>query len=192
MRHHRRGVGSRRAMISMALPALAVLLGACGSSGGSASPAPPGGSNADVSASGPTGSPSGSASGGTATLTIGDDRWEFTTVQCAFGTDETRNDDWDFSLSAIQDGLQLSATGGAPGGRYGDSVELNDIKDFENPSVGWSAPFVPVGSGQAKPTDVLEIDGKTVTASVDFVDTRDDSSFAQNAGVAGTLEASCP
>ena len=45
----------------------------------------------------------------TATLTIGDETWEFDTVRCAEGS-ETQSDEWDFSLSAIQDGLQLSVS----------------------------------------------------------------------------------
>jgi hypothetical protein len=179
-----------RTTATMAAVAIAAVLAACGSSGGSAAPKPAGGSGStdSSSASGNTASGQGR---GTATLTVGDETWEFDTVMCAFGTDETKNKDWDFSLSAIQDGLQLSVSGGAPGGQYGDSISLNDIQDFENPSVAWEGPFVSVGTGQQTPSDVLEIDGKSVTASVDFADSRSDAA-APNVGVAGTLDATCP
>lgn len=131
--------------------------------------------------------------GGSATLTIGGETWEFDSVLCAFGTEETRNEDWDFSLSAIQDGLQLSVSGGAEGGPYGDDITLDDIEDFENPSVSWSAPaFVlpsPENPTAERVRDFVEIDGKEISAEADFSDgTSDDPT----ASVPGTLSATCP
>jgi hypothetical protein len=126
-----------------------------------------------------------SGGGGTATLTVGGTTYEFSGVLCAFG-DETRNEDWDFTLSAIQDGMQLSAERAAEGGRFGDSIALDDIEDFENPSVSWTAPAFAPGS----PTDesFVEIDGKNVSAEVDFSGGTSDDLTA----VPGTLTATCP
>lgn len=116
------------------------------------------------------------AGGGTATLTVGDDVYTFDTVMCAIGSDQTGNEDWDFSLSAIQDGLQLSVETGPT---YGDGIELDDIEDFENPRVGWASD----GDG------FLAIDDGDVSASTTFIDSTSD---VAGDPVAGELVASCP
>jgi hypothetical protein len=126
--------------------------------------------------------------GGSATLTIGDETWEFSSVACAFGTEETQSEQWDFSLSAIQDGLQLSAERGAEGGPYGDIVEIDDIEDFENPSVSWVAPALTATSADAQ--QFLEVDGNQVTAEAEFSDNTADDPLQEP--VSGTLEATCP
>jgi hypothetical protein len=130
--------------------------------------------------------------GGVAVLKVGEDEYKFDTVRCAFGTDQTRNEDWDFSLSAIQDGLQLSVSRGAEGGKYGDSVDLDDIQNFENPSVKWGS-SLRITPGQAPPAqlDIVEIDGKEVTATGDFVDGTKET-VATREYVSGTLTATCP
>ncbi len=116
------------------------------------------------------------AGGGSATLTVGDDVYAFTKVLCAIGSDATGNDDFDFSLSAIQDGMQLSI---ATGPTYGDEVQLDDIQDFENPQVGWSSQ----GDG------FLTIDGNNVTGEAEFVDSTVD--FTEET-VSGSIMATCP
>lgn len=114
--------------------------------------------------------------GGSATLTIGADEYTFDKVLCAIGTDETGNPDWEFSLSAIANGMQLSVETGPT---YGDSASLNDIEDFENPKVAWTSE----GDG------FLTIDGGEVSGKTKFRDGTDDTG---QTSVSGELAASCP
>ncbi len=72
-----------------------------------------------------------SEGGGTATLTVGGETWTFGSVLCAFGEEMIGQEGAVFNLSGIQDGLQLYAATDS----FGDLVSLNDIEDFENPSV---------------------------------------------------------
>jgi hypothetical protein len=132
-------------------------------------------------------------SGGTATLEIGDKSYEFAGVQCAFGTDETKNSDWDFSLSAIKDGTQLSVSRGAQGGQYGDSITYDDFQNTDNPTVAWSAPAHVLPSAENPNAEVdqsfVEIDGKSISAQADFDDSTEGST---GESVPGTLTATCP
>ena len=105
-------------------------------------------------------------------------------MRCADGSDQTGSDEYDFSLSAIQDGLQLSVDRAADTGQYGDGVQLDDITNFEDPSVSWSAP--PLGTPGGEP--FVEVDGKEVRADASFGDGTDPTA----APVAGSLEATCP
>ena len=112
--------------------------------------------------------------GGSATLVVGDDTWTFESVLCAFGEDEIGQEGAEFVLSSIQDGLQMYASIDS----FGHSVSLNDIQDFENPSVDLTA----FGD------DFIELDGTSVRADTEFIDGTSES-FE---GVAGTFEATCP
>lgn len=115
-----------------------------------------------------------SQGGGSATLTVGDQSWTFAPVLCAFGEEQIGQEGAVFNLSSIQDGMQMYASVDV----YGHSVTLDDIRDFENPSVSLSS----TGDG------FLSIDGKTITGSAEFRDgTTDDFST-----VAGEFSASCP
>jgi hypothetical protein len=183
----------------------ALLLAACGGSGADDSttttaPAP---TEADASSSTTTQpSPSGSSAeemadnmaedledmqasvgGGSATLTVGDQTWTFDSVLCAFGEEQTGQEGAEFNLSAIQNGLQLYASIDS----FGHSVSLNDIDDFENPSVSLEAggPFAAMLGGE---DEFIVLDGKNVSASTLFVDDLTDAME----GVEGTLEATCP
>ena len=80
----------------------------------------------------------------------------------------------EFVLSSIQDGMQMYATTD----RFGHSISLDDIEDFENPSVSLSS----VGDG------FINVDGKSVSADADFVDNAGDGTTP----TAGTFEATCP
>jgi hypothetical protein len=122
--------------------------------------------------------------GGSATLTIGDQTWEFGSVLCAYGPGETGRDDTEFVLSSIEDGLQLDATINT---EFGHSVSLNDIEDFENPSASWSAGG-PFGALTGDPEEIIQVDGKEVTAEATFIDDTSDD-LAQ---VPGRLVATCP
>ncbi len=115
------------------------------------------------------------AGGGTATLTVGNDTYSFDSALCAFDS-ETGNEDFTFSLSAIGDGMQLSVDSGPT---YGDNITLDDIEDFDNPTVGWSSD----GDG------FLTIDGLDVSAEADFIDTTDETLQTVEKG---ELAATCP
>lgn len=122
--------------------------------------------------------------GGQAELTVGDETWTFGSVRCAVGPDEIGQEDAEFVLSAIQDGLQLYVSIDG----FGHSVTLDDVDDFENPSVGWSAGG-PVAAMAGDPEEFVEVDGKQVRAEAEFTDSRDGLSSTT---VPGTLEATCP
>lgn len=122
--------------------------------------------------------------GGSATLTIGDQTWEFDSVLCARGAEETGRDDTPFVLSSIQDGLQLDATINT---EFGHSVSINDITDFENPSVAWSAGG-PLGALSGGDDEIIQVDGDQVTVEADFVDDTGDAMET----TPGTLTATCP
>ncbi len=157
------------------------LLAGCGSAAdGSAGP-----SEVGAAASDPEAAASALASGledaqnqvggGSATLTVGGESYTFDSVLCAFGS-ETGNPDFDFSLSAIGDGMQLSADSGPT---YGDNVTLDDIENFDNPKVGWSS----------QSDDFLTIADPDVSGSSDFTDTTDETGQTSKSG---ELVATCP
>jgi hypothetical protein len=112
--------------------------------------------------------------GGSARLVVGDDEWTFDSVLCAFGEEEIGQEGAEFVLSSIQDGLQVYASIDT----FGHRVSLDDIEDFENPSVSLSS----------EGDDFIIVDGKSVSATAEFIDfTGDDLSTTP-----GTFEATCP
>jgi hypothetical protein len=119
----------------------------------------------------------------------------FDGVYCFFGPQETRNDRVSFSSGAFGevDGkrvqLDASIQDTQQQGRYeGDgvihSVTLNDVQDFENPSIGWEAASGFVGASQI----AFTIDGKSVSVEADFDDNTTDAIEA----LPGTLAMTCP
>jgi hypothetical protein len=123
--------------------------------------------------------------GGGATFTANGQTWEFPSVLCAFGEDQIGQAGGVFNLSAIDDGVQLYASIDDSGASH--SLSLNDIKDFENPSVSLSVdPFTAGMLGAS--TEFLVLDGKQVTADVAMLDD------TTNEPIAGTaqLSATCP
>jgi hypothetical protein len=141
----------------------------------------------------------GGGGGGTATLIVGDETYEFTDVLCAFSAEEAQNPDFPFNLSAFGESAtgartQLTADIYDPSGEertegegVTHSITLNDIEDFENPSVGWSAPASFELTGSADP--FLQIDGKNVSGESTFDDTLTDDVIEEEPG---SLEATCP
>jgi hypothetical protein len=126
-----------------------------------------------------------SAGGGGATFTANGQTWEFPSVLCAFGEDQIGQPGAVFNLSAIADGLQLYASIDDSGAAH--SLSLNDIEDFENPSVALSiSPFV--ASTVGAPADFLTLDGKQVSASVLMIDDTTNQPTAEPA----QLSATCP
>jgi len=139
----------------------------------------------------------GSPGSGNATLTIGDESWSFDDVFCAFSPEESRNDRVSFTLAAFGETaegvrIQLDATIQDPDeeGRYKGqgvifSVSLDDVEDFENPSLGWL-----LLTGFFSEVDpVILVDGKNVTVDTIFDDALTDDVIEE---VPGTLRATCP
>lgn len=122
--------------------------------------------------------------GGGAELTVDGETWTFDSVVCAFGPDEIGDEDAEFVLSAISDGLQLYVSIDG----FGHSVTIDDIDDFEDPSVAWAAGG-PVASLTGDGEEFVEIDGEQVRAQTEFRDMRDEMSATT---APGTLEATCP
>ena len=108
-----------------------------------------------------------SQGGGGATLVANGQTWEFPSVLCAFGADQIGQEGSVFNLSAINDGLQLYAPIDDDGASH--SLSLNDIDDFENPSVLLSVSAFATGPSDA-PADLLQVDGTSVTAEVVMFD----------------------
>lgn len=113
-----------------------------------------------------------------ATLTVGDHTYEFERIFCAFGPEETGQNDTEFSLSARQDGLQLDATINE---RFGHVVSLDDIENLDDPRVGWTAGGILGGA-----EDIIELDGKQVSAEATFRDGNTQETTD------GSLRATCP
>jgi len=122
--------------------------------------------------------------GGGAELTVDGQTWTFDSVLCAFGPEEIGDEDAEFVLSAISDGLQLYVSIDG----FGHSVSIDDIENFEDPSVGWSAGG-PVASMAGDDEEFVELDGKQVRAEAEFRDSVDEMSGTT---AQGTLEATCP
>jgi hypothetical protein len=132
-----------------------------------------------------------------ASLTIGDETWEFASVGCVFSAEEAQNPDFPFNLSAFGESstgarTQLSADIYDPSGQErheGDGVthhiSLHDIDDFENPSVAWDSVSGALAGGAET---VLQVDGKNVHGEGVF----DDDTTDEIENVPGTLEVTCP
>ena len=122
--------------------------------------------------------------GGGATLAVGDESWTFDSVLCAFGEEEIGQEGAELVVSSIQDGLQLYVSID----QFGHSITLDDVEDFENPSVSLLAgsPVTSLGGGEE---EFIDVDGKDVTAEAQFTDALSDD---LNAMTPGTLEATCP
>lgn len=114
--------------------------------------------------------------GGSATITVGDETWTFDGTLCAFGEEETGQEGADFNLSAITDGLQLYISID----EFGHTVSINDIENFEEPTVSWEAGFL-------SDEEFIKLDGKNVSGQADFLDLSADTTDT----VPGSFQASC-
>ena len=114
------------------------------------------------------------AGGGSATLTAGDQTWTFDGALCAFGEEEIGQEGAEFVLSSIQDGLQFYVSIDT----FGHMISINDIEDFENPSVALSS------DGSAG--EFITLAGKNVSGQTTMVG--DDGTGAVEASFEGT----CP
>lgn len=126
---------------------------------------------------------------GSATLTIGDEVWEFDNFVCAFGHDNTQSDVYSFTSNSFgehSDGTRVqmqanvrneSGDGRVEGDGLTHETFINDIEDFDNPAVDWEM-NAPTG---------LTIDGSFVSVVGEF----DNGLTDGNDAIAGTLEAEC-
>ena len=157
--------------------------------GSAATAAPQSGSNDSQSGS------QSSSGAGQATLTVGDQSWSFDGIYCAFGPEETQNKRVSFSSGAFGevDGsrvqLDASIQDTQEQGRYeGDgviySVSLNDVQNFQDPSIGWSS-ISGLGGGSATS---FKINDKRVTVQTTF----DNELTDELENVDGTLDMTCP
>ena len=145
------------------------------------------------SAATPAGGGGGAQNSGSATLIIGGETWEFDSFSCAFGHDATQSNIFSFSSDSrgvhstgarVQ--MQANIEDETGQGRFdGDGVIyevfIDDIDDFENPSVSWRS-----FSGSGGET-VITIDGDNLTAEGLFDDGLTDALET----VPGTLAATC-
>lgn len=116
--------------------------------------------------------------GGSASVTIGEQTWDFDGVLCAFGPEEIGQEGAEFVLSAIGDGLQFYISVDA----MGQFVSLNDIENFEDPALSWEADQDASGEG------FIQVDGKDVSGEATFIDYLSESWDE----VEGSFEGSCP
>lgn len=125
---------------------------------------------------------------GNATLTIGEQTWEFDYFVCAFGHDATMSDVFSFSSDTRGDheGAQVqvqanirddSGAGRFEGADLVHQVYIQDVSDFENPSIHFEFNS-PAG---------IQIDGYDLFAEGLF----DDELTTDAEEIPGTLEARC-
>ncbi len=198
----------RLLLLPIALVALLLAAAACGgddddNTSGANSPtsaansetAAPAGTNDDSGDdTGDTQNPGGGS--GHATLTIGDESWEFDGLYCAFSTEESGNENDPFGVSGFTttstgaraqlDASIVDLSGAGSMSPENLDVSLEDIDDFDNPSVSWSTNGIEALGGS---TPDLQIDGKNVTINAVFDDNLTESDFET---IPGTLVASCP
>lgn len=125
---------------------------------------------------------------GHATLTIGEQTWEFDSFVCAFGHDATQSDVYSFSSDTRgeHEGAQVqvqanirdeSGEGRFEGADLVHQVYIQDVSDFENPSIDLEF-NAPTG---------IQIDGYDLFAEGLF----DDMLTTDAEEIPGTLEARC-
>jgi hypothetical protein len=118
--------------------------------------------------------------GGTATLTVGDETYNFDGYLCAFGPEETRNPNVEFSSTAFGESATGARTQLSVDITLGiHAVTLDDVDDFENPSVSLSG----VVDGE------IQIDGKNISAEATFDDGTTPDVFEETPG---TFSGTCP
>lgn len=126
---------------------------------------------------------------GSATLTIGEQTWESDSFLCAFGHDATQSDTYSFSSDARSEHegarVQVQANIADPSGQgrfegpdLNHQVYIEDIDDFDNPSIDF----------EFNAPEGISIDGNTVTAEGLFDDKLTQGSVEE---IPGTLDATC-
>lgn len=110
--------------------------------------------------------------GGSATLAVGDQTWTFDGALCAFGEEEIGQEGAEFVLSSIGDGLQFYLTIDS----FGHSASINDVENFEDPSVSW----------ESETDGFITLSGKDVSGETSFID------YDTMETADGSFEATCP
>ncbi len=118
----------------------------------------------------------GQQSGGSASLTIGEETWNFDGVLCAFGPDEIGQEGAEFVLSAIADGVQFYLSID----EFGHSASIHDVENFEDPTVSWDSDM--------NADEFITVSGKEASGEVGFVDYESDLMES----VPGSFDATCP
>jgi hypothetical protein len=127
---------------------------------------------------------------GSATLTIGDETWEFDNFVCAFGHENTESDTFSFTTNSfgefdgVRTQMQVTIADDSSQGRFegegtSQRIDFNDISDFENPSLDWS---------MSRDAGAIRIDGNSVTAEGAFNDGLTEGVADE---IPGTLVATC-
>lgn len=127
---------------------------------------------------------------GNATLTIGDQVWEFDNFICAFGPENTESDTFSFTTDSrgefdgVRVQMQVTIADETSEGRVEGSgtvhrINFDDISDFENPSIDWS---------MGREAGAIRIDGNSVTAEGTFDDGLTEGVREE---IPGTFEATC-
>ena len=126
---------------------------------------------------------------GHATLTIGDQVFEFDNFDCASGHENTQSDTFSFTTNSFGefDGVRTqmqftvsdeSSTGQTEGEGVRHRIDFDDIDDFESPSIDWSM----------NGADSVSIDGYDLSVSGTF---NDGLTEGVNEDIPGALEAEC-
>ena len=126
---------------------------------------------------------------GRATLTIGDEVFEFDRFDCASGHENTESETFSFTTNSFGefDGVRTqmqftvsdaSSTGQTEGEGVRHRISFDDISDFENPSISWSM----------REPDSVSIDGYELSMSGVFDDGLTEGTSED---IPGTLEAEC-
>jgi hypothetical protein len=126
---------------------------------------------------------------GSATLVIGEERFEFASFDCASGHDNTESTTFSFTTNSFEefDGVRTqmqftiedpSGTGQTDGDGVRHRIDLDDIDDFENPSISW----------YMSEADSVSLDGYELSVSGTFDDQTTDGVIE---GIGGSLEAEC-
>jgi len=126
---------------------------------------------------------------GRATLTIGDQVWEFDGFLCAFGHENTQSSTFSFTTDSrgefdgVRVQMQATIADDSSQGRFEGSgtthrIDMDDISDFENPSIGWAM----------RDPGTIQIDGNDVTAEGPF---DDQLTPIEREAIPGSLDARC-
>lgn len=126
---------------------------------------------------------------GSATLTIGDQVYEFESFDCASGHENTQSSTFSFTTNSIQqfDGTNTqmqftvedpTSTGQTEGEGVIHRIDFDDISDFENPSIAWTM----------SEADSVSIDGYDISVSGTF---DDGTTSGVIDAIPGSLEAVC-
>lgn len=126
---------------------------------------------------------------GRATLTIGEEQFEFASFDCASGHDNTQSTTFSFTTNSFEefDGVRTqmqftiedpSSSGQTEGEGVRHRIDFDDIDDFETPSISW----------YMREAASVTLDGYQLSVSGTFDDQTTDGVIEE---IEGSLEAEC-